>query len=193
MTNNQCPISNIRLRLQPYRDIIIFVVTLLVANYFWKFTMVGDESGECVTWFGLDVTAAFDFMARYVAWTVYWLTSLFRDSVYLIGEHTIRFASGNGTSIVWGCSGLKQMFIWTCLILTVSGGWKQKTWYIPIGWICCHAFNCLRIFVLALLIEHHAEWFHLLHDNLFKYLFYLFLFILWVIFVEKIRPSSSAN
>ena len=33
------------------------MVTLLVANYFWKFTMVGDEDGEIVTWFGLDVTA----------------------------------------------------------------------------------------------------------------------------------------
>ena len=33
-------------------DIIIFMVTLFVANYFWKFTMLGDENGEVVTWFG---------------------------------------------------------------------------------------------------------------------------------------------
>ena len=44
-------------RLQPYRDIIIFVVTLLVANYAWKWTFVGDEEGNVVTWLGMDVTA----------------------------------------------------------------------------------------------------------------------------------------
>ena len=180
-------------RLKPYRDIIVFVITLFVANYFWKFTMIGDENGDNVTWFGLDVTAPFEFMACHVASAVYWLVSLVRDSAYMTDVHTIRFESGSATTIIWGCSGLKQMFIWTCLILTVRGGWKQKTWFIPLGWICCHAFNILRIFLIALLIEQHPEWFYVLHDYIFKYLFYAMLFGLWVLFVEKIRPSVSAN
>ena len=178
-------------RLAPYRDVIIFVITLLAANYFWKFTMVGDENGETVTWFGLDVTAPFEFMACHVASAVYWLVSLFRDTAYMVGDTTIRFQSGSGTTIIWGCSGLKQMFIWMCLILTVRGGWKQKTWFIPLGWICCHAFNILRIFLIALLIEHHPDWFHVLHDYIFKYLFYAMLFGLWVLFVERIRGVRS--
>ena len=179
--------------LKPYADVIIFVITLFVANYFWKFTMIGDENGDSVTWFGLDVTAPFEFMACHVASAVYWLVSLVRDTAYMVGEHTIRFESGSGTTIIWGCSGLKQMFIWTFLILTVRGGWIQKTWFIPLGWICCHAFNILRIFLIALMIEQHPDWFHMLHDYIFKYLFYAMLFGLWVLFVEKIRPSVSAN
>ena len=78
------------------------------------------------------------------------------------------------------------------LILTVRGGWKHKAWYIPVGWICCYAFNILRIFLIALFTEYHPEWFPLLHDYLFKYAFYAMLFGLWVIFVEKIRPNASA-
>ena len=35
--------------LKPYYDIILFVVALLVANYFWKFTVLGDEGGTMVT------------------------------------------------------------------------------------------------------------------------------------------------
>ena len=54
-------------RLKPYYDVIIFMVTLLVANYFWKWTMIGDENGDMVTWFGLDVTAPFEFMACHIA------------------------------------------------------------------------------------------------------------------------------
>ena len=190
----RCPsLKQLSESLRPYRDVIVFMITLLVANYFWKFTMVGDEDGEVVKWFGLNVTAPFDILSRHIAAAVYWLVDLFRDTVYMTDDYSIRFDSGSGTRIIWGCSGLKQSFIWLCLILTVRGGWKQKLWFIPIGWICCYAFNILRIFLITLLIEQHPDWFHMLHDYIFKYLFYGMLFGLWVIFVEKIRPSVSAN
>lgn len=199
--------DNIINQMRPYRDVIIFMVTLLVANYAWKWTMVGDENGDCVTWFGLDITAPFEFMACHIASVVYWLVSLFRDTAYMSDAHTIRFASGGtGTTIIWGCTGLKQSFIWLCLILTVKGTtatsgkalWLKKLWFIPLGWVCCYAFNILRIFLIALLIENHPEWFPLLHDYIFKYLFYGMLFGLWVWFVEGIRgvdasPSSEQS
>ena len=196
--------AHLQSQLRPYRDVIVFVVTLLVANYFWKWTMNGDEYGEQVTWFGLDVTAPFEFMACHVASAVYWLLSLFRDTVYMTDEHTIRFASGVGTTIIWGCSGLKQSFIWLCLILTVRPIFKSsnaqilkfsiaKLLYILLGWLCCYVFNILRIFLIALLIEHHPDWFEVLHNYIFKYLFYAMLFGLWVIFVEKIRPHALSH
>ena len=179
----------------------MFIVTLLVANYAWKWTMNGDDYGSQVTWLGLDVTAPFEFMACHVASAVFWLVSLFRDTVSMPDEHTIRFASGSGTTIVWACSGLKQSFIWFCLILTVQPAkasandrlWLHKLWYIPLGWVVCYAVNILRLFAIAMLIEHHPEWFHMLHDYLFKYLFYAILFGMWVIFVEKIRPLSLSH
>lgn len=180
-------------RISPYRDIIIFMVTLVVANYFWKFTMEGDEDGEMVTWFGLNVTWPFDVMSRHIASAVYWLTDLFRDTVSMTDDYTVHFDSGSGTRIIWGCSGLKQAFIWMMLILTVRGGWKQKSWFIPVGWVFCYAFNILRIFLITLLIEFNPDWFPVLHDWIFKYLFYIMLFGLWWLFVEKIRPSVSAS
>ena len=196
--------AHLQSQLRPYRDVIVFVVTLLVANYFWKWTMNGDEVGTQVTWFGLDVTAPFEFMACHIASVVYGLLSLFRDTVTMPDEHTIRFTSGVGTTIIWGCSGLKQSFIWLCLILTVRPIFKSsnsqilkfsiaKLLYILLGWLCCYAFNILRIFLIALLIEHHPDWFEVLHNYIFKYLFYAMLFGLWVIFVEKIRPHALSH
>ena len=146
-------------------------------------------------------------MACHIARVVYWLVSLFRDTAFMADEHTIRFVGGTGTSIIWGCTAIKQSFIWFWLIATVrpwivrfspftfhfSPFTLAKLWYIPLGWVCCYAFNILRIFLIALLIEHHPEWFHMLHDYIFKYLFYGMLFGLWVIFVEKIRPSLLPN
>ena len=182
----------LRKRLKPYDDVIIFMVTLMAANYFWKYTVIGDEQGDFVTWFGLDITDPFELLSCHVASMVYWLVCLVRDTAHMVGEHTIRFDSGTATTIIWGCSGLKQMFIWLCLMLTVRGNrttWLHKLWYIPLGWICCHIFNILRIFWIALIIEHHPELFHLMHDYVFKYIFYAMLFGLWVLFVEKIRKE----
>lgn len=180
-------------RFKPYEDVIIFIIALLVANYFWKFTMSGDENGDAVTWFGMDITAPFEFMACHVADAVYRIVGLFRETVYKVGEHTIRFDNGTGTTIIWACTGIKQSFIFACLILSVkpynvTGLWGHKLWFILLGWVCCYAFNIARVAAIALLIEHHPEWFHVLHDYVFKYLFYGMLFGLWVIFVEKIRP-----
>ena len=110
---------SLKQRFEPYADILIFVVTLLVANYAWKWTFTGDEYGDQVTWLGMDVTAPFEFMACHIASVVYWLLSLVRDTAYMTDVHTIRFASGSGTTIIWGCTGLKQSFIWLCLILMV--------------------------------------------------------------------------
>lgn len=206
ISNIKSQISNLKSQIRPYRDVLVFMVTLLIANYFWKWTLVGDENGDAVTWFGIDITAPFEFMACHIADAVYWIVGLFRDTVYKVGDHVIRFDNGVGTSIIWGCTGLKQSFIFMCLILTVlpykninhksqitNSLWFHKLWYIPIGWVCCYAFNIARIAAITLLIESHPDWFHFLHDYLFKYLFYAMLFGLWVIFVEKIRPRVLSH
>lgn len=200
------------------------MLTLLAANYFWKFTFSGDEMGDQVTWLGIDVTAPFEWMACHIASAVYRLVSLCRETAFMPDAHTIRFSNGVGSTIVWGCSGFKQMFIWFWLVVTVrnlpsaisrqkspvtndkssslpcgegrGGGsslWLHKLWYIPVGWVCCYAFNILRIFLICLLIENHPTWFHPLHDYFFKYLFYGMLFLMWVVFIEKIRPMRETD
>ena len=181
--------------LQPYEGIIRFVVAMLAANYFWKFTVLGDEHGYgAVTWFGMDLTWYFNQMADHIAGVVYTMLSWFDSTVTLTDGNHLRFVStGIGTSIVWGCTGIKQSFIWLCLLLTTPRGWLHKTWFIPFGWLCIYLFNVVRIATIALLIEFHPTWFHFLHEYLFKYLFYIMLFALWVWFTEKVRKSEQTD
>ena len=40
-----------------------------------------------------------------------------------------------------------------------------------------------------MLIEAHPTWFEILHTYVFKYLFYIMLFALWLLFTEKIRKA----
>lgn len=177
--------------LKPYTDIILFVIALLAANFFWKFTVLGDEGGSHVTWFGMDISRPFDFMSQHIAHVVYWLIHLTNDSVVFFEPSTIHFATGTGTRIVWGCTGLKQSFIWIVIMLIARGNWKHKSWFIPLGLVYAYLFNILRITLIAIAIEHHPEWFHMLHDYIFKYIFYGMLFCLWLWWSNRIVDAAQ--
>lgn len=165
----------------PYKDIILFTVTLLVANWVWKLTVSGDELGHGdVTWLGLVVTPFFDAIAAHTASWVYWVVDVFRDTVHISGTH-IWFDSGNGSNIVWSCTPVKQSFIWLCLIATAIGPWKHKLWFIPAGWVLIYLINILRIAAISLIIEFHPELFDLMHTYIFKYAFYGIMFLMWLV------------
>lgn len=179
-------LTHMREKLGVYYDVVVFAVTLVAADLLWKLTVSGDEHGTEVLWLGLDVSAFFDAVTGHVTEAVYGLVHCLRDTVHLSGRR-IWFDSGIASRIVWGCSGIKQAWIWLALMLTARGSWLRKAWFIPLGWLCCHLFNILRISLICLLIEFHPDWFHILHDYIFKYLFYGMMFGLWVWWVEKLK------
>ena len=187
MLNN---LEHIKETLRPYIDIILFVVALLAANYFWKFTILGDEGSDQVTWFGIDISRPFDIMSYHITSVVYWLLSLTNDHVYFFEPNLIQFDTGTGTRIVWGCTGLKQSFIWIIIMLVARGSWLHNLWFIPLGLVCAYLFNILRITLIAMAIEHHPEWFEFLHEYLFKYLFYGMLFCLLLLLTHRIAKTS---
>lgn len=177
--------------MKEYRDIVIFVVTLFAANAIWKGLIQGDELGYGdVTFCGQIVTSFFSAISQHTAECVYDFIRLFRDTIRLEDNLTLRFTNGHATRIVWSCTPVKQDFIWMCLILTtlplwgkgVGKVWLHKLWYIPLGWIVIYGINILRIAAITLFIEQHPEWFEMLHAYLFKYLFYGILFLGWLAF-----------
>lgn len=177
--------------LAPYWDVILFLVCMFAANFFWKLTIDADEHGGPVHWFGMDISAPFDFLASNIAQTIHWLVSLTRDTLIYIPPNRLVFTStGHGETIIWGCTAIKQSFIWMIIILFARGKWYHKLWFIPLGWVCCHLFNIFRLYIITLVIEYHNDMFSLMHDYLFKYLFYFMLFMLWVWWTEKIAGKK---
>ena len=123
-------LTHIREKLGVYYDVVVFAVTLIAADLLWKLTVSGDEHGTEVLWLGLDVSACFDAVTGHVTEAVYGLVHCVRDTVHLSGRR-IWFDSGSASRIVWGCSGIKQAWIWLALMLTARGSWVRKAWFIP--------------------------------------------------------------
>ena len=99
------------------------------------------------------------------------------------------------------CASLKQWLHWLFLMLLFPGPWKHKAWYIPAGLVIIEWTNVVRICGIMLMQIHwpninihlfgdNINTFHLAHDYIFKAFFYLIIFLMWVLWVEKFYNPS---
>lgn len=177
--------------LKPYRGIIFFIVALLSAHFFWKLTVIGDENGEQVLFFGLNISQPFIILAAHIARVTDAILHLIGFNTCIFPGNVVKHGNGNAVHIIWGCTGLKQTFIFTVILFFSRGKLISKLWYIFFGWMCIYLFNVFRIIFITALMEKHPEWFNLLHEHLFKYLFYIMIFLIWVYWEEKLADKST--
>lgn len=175
--------------LAPHRGIIGFVIILTLSNILWKYNIKGDETDTLVTLFGQNISAPFIIMARHVAETCTSLLQSLGWNVSLNLENVIRHENGISVQVIWACSGLKQAYIYLCIMIFSRGSWIKKLWYIPLGLLLVYLFNIIRIGFIVAFIEHHPTAFDFLHLYIFKYLFYILIFGIWVFWEEKISIS----
>lgn len=174
-------------KLASYKGVFYFFVILLVSHFFWKFTMLGDESDDLVTFFGMNLTGAFNAMSTHIANMVYAVLYYLGYEVILEPNNVIAYANGVAVRIVWACTGFKQAYIFTVIMAFYYGPWRRKLWYIPAGLVIVYLYNIFRITAIIALIENNPKNFEFLHEGFFKYLYYGVIFLMWVLWEEKIR------
>ncbi len=187
------PLIKLPPKLTPYRGVIGFVVILMASNLIWKYNVLGDETDTLVTLFGMDISAPFVYMARHVAELCTWLLHSTGHNVTLDTSNILRHDNNVSVQIIWGCTGLKQAYIFICIIAFSRGPWAKKMWYIPLGLIVVYLFNIFRITFIIAFIENHHNTFDLLHFYIFKYLFYTIIFIMWVYWEEIIVGTKQLS
>lgn len=121
-------------------------------------------------------------------------TLLFNQSVWVLKVLNINFTTEGQIIFVNshtahitvspGCTSLKQWMHWLFIMLLFPGPWKHKAWYIPLGLIVIQFINVFRVVGLSLMIIPWPQHFHFFHDYIFKTLFYLGIFMMWVVWVE---------
>ena len=92
------------------------------------------------------------------------------------------------------CASLKQWMHWIFLMVLFPGPWKHKLWYIPAGLVIIEWTNVVRICGVLMMQIPWPNSFHIAHDYIFKVFFYLVIFLMWVLWVEKFyNPSIKAK
>jgi exosortase/archaeosortase family protein len=83
-------------------------------------------------------------------------------------------------------SGLRQMILFAMLMLIFPGPWKHKGWFIPMGIIILHLTNVFRIICLVVIAMHWPKQIQYAHGSWLTMLYYIVIFGLWLVWVEKI-------
>lgn len=106
---------------------------------------------------------------------------------------TYVYSNGSSMFIHDDCSGMKQFYQVIVLFLLTPGPWRHKLWYIPMGIVVMHLANVFRIVVLSVVSAWQPDYWRFTHDWVLRPFFYFLIFLLWVLWMEKIRRKSAGR
>ncbi|MDR1562543.1 MAG: exosortase/archaeosortase family protein [Dysgonamonadaceae bacterium] len=207
--------QKIQIFMSPYKGVFLFLALLFIFHYFWKITVDNDgsETGgwiarfKCFAGFavsdpghdrmyflGCDVTPdCFKTLERWLVAATGWFVRIFPTHRDIIIDGACMYFPERqySISIVWGCLGVKQLFIFAGIMLFYYGPFLKKLWYIPLGCVVLTVYNVIRIGLIVILTRDSGEFFEALHDGVFRYLYYVILFIIWVVWVEFMTGKGN--
>lgn len=173
------------------KGVFYFVVILLAAHYLWKFSFIEGKDlhglPQIFLWRSFDLSFVFNTAVDALASQVYYIVhDVFNMDVIAIKNIFYAVEAESLVKIVWSCSGLKQMFVFFCIIAFYPGAEKHKLWFIPLGLLLIWILNVLRISTLVGVFAQFPDAFDFAHE-ISKYIFYFVIFMFWVFWEEKIR------
>ncbi len=172
-------------KLRPIADVLIFMVIIVFFHKLWWDWGLKELLLNYFAFAELEM-----FMAYQVFLPSAWIDEHLIGYEIYTSETTIYFPNHGAIIVNGSCSGLKQFYQWIFLMVLFPGPWKQKLWYIPVGILVIHIVNILRIVILSVILVNWPDQWHFSHDWILRPFFYVVIFAMWVIWVEKFRNKS---
>ncbi len=172
-------------KLQPVVDVVIFGIITVFFHYIW--------------WHGLKSFLlnfmAFREMEQWLAHQVFvpsaWIVKNIIGYDVTLADNTIYFGDYGYVAVLGSCSGLKQFYQWTMLMILFPGPWKKKLWFIPSGIVVIHIVNIMRIVILSIIVETIPDQWDFIHTWILRPFFYVVIFAMWVLWVERVKGMKG--
>lgn len=169
------------------KDVVLFVIITLAIHLAWRFWQTQFNYAPIRDFmYGLMTV-----MAEEVYRESAWIISGFIDIVRVDEIMYMHFPNKAIMYVNNSCSGLKQTLQFILLMLIFPGPWKKKLWFIPLGVLFIHLTNLVRMVGLAVVMDRRPFEWHFYHDYVFRFLFYVVIFFLWVWWVERIARKNN--
>ena len=101
------------------------------------------------------------------------------------------FAEHGSICVGTGCSGLELYLLFFGFILLMKGSWKDKIWFIPLGFLTILALNIIRIVVLSIIYYHVPQYLNFNHKYTFVIIVYAAMFGLWILWIKKFSAKKT--
>ena len=185
--------------------------------------LYADKRNQSLFDVGLFFVLIFSFHILYVIWNDYmhfwpikgtidqlfvWASNLLFHQSNWVLEHIFKmdfFTKGqtivfenyhdgySAVTVAPECTSLKQWLHWLFLMLIFPGPWKHKAWYIPLGLVIVEFTNVVRIVGIALFLRPYPDSFALAHDVIFKIMFYVVIFLMWMVWNDYFHHSKTRH
>lgn len=163
-------------------DVMIFAIIIVFFHFLW---WDGGLRNLLLNSFAFNETEIF--MTQIVFAPSAWIIENILGIDIRTIDTTMYFTNNKAIEVNGTCSGLKQFYQWTILMILFPGPWKQKLWFIPMGIIVIHIVNILRIVILAIIMIWDPEVWKFSHDWILRPFFYVVIFAMWMVWEEKFR------
>lgn len=211
---------------KPFKDIVWFLILFVFFDFVWKLLVDMGENGEMLIVLGKDITSWTYGICLFTAKIVHWLihsvlgySDFVRDGITLYFDREDHIL----INIIWDCTGIKQLIMFSFILICYFGPLQQKKWYIPLSLVILTLVNILRLVVVCLIVkdpfpewfisvnewyndriwENDAEsyslfyedWFHVFHRDIFTWIYYDgIILLLWLFWEERInKPFQRAK
>lgn len=94
-------------------------------------------------------------------------------------------------SIVEGCNALSIIILFFAFVIAFAEGLKKTMLFLVTGAVLIYAMNIVRIVILAIALHAYPQHEKILHGVLFPALIYGMVFLLWVLWVRMLQPTSE--
>ena len=118
-----------------------------------------------------------------------WLLEKLGYVVFSGGDRLIGIDGTGGLWIGDNCNGIALFALFTGFIIAYTGKFKHKIIYIISGIIGIELLNIIRVMVLAILDTFSRTWTEFNHTYTFTFIIYAFIFMLWMIWVNKFSKT----
>ena len=89
------------------------------------------------------------------------------------------------------CSGMVLFALFSGFIVCYPGPIKHKLWYVPLGICLIFLLNIIRMVALSINYKYYKSSFAFNHHVTFTYTVYAFIFILWVVWLNKFGKKKE--
>lgn len=147
--------------------------------------------------FGYDLSKAFEPICRTTLNSVVPLCNIFKggfEGISIKTGDSEKFILRNNRyntdfEIVWGCTSVKQIIMFFLIMLTTFGKLRHRILFFIISIPIIGIFNILRITAITCLSVEDMTTFQFWHDSVFRIIYYIFLFGLWLLWAEVITKK----
>lgn len=223
MDNIKNYINILHKKLGPFKYIAWFLCLFLIFEFIWKLCVHQGEDEKILLILGKDFTVYTEGINMWTAKSVYWFVhDILGYNDFKIFDSQLYFPGSIPIDIIWGCTGLKQLFMFSFILIFYFGPIKKKLWYIPVSLVILVFINILRLSIIFIIIKDpypewfiavnewyndrvwdntsksyylfYKDWFNIFHRDIFTWIYYDgVIFILWLIWEEKIRKPFERS